>query len=102
MCGIIGYIGPKDAVPILINGLKRLEYRGYDSTGVATINKLDNSIKQVDFFRNIEVYDLFEISGNLLIHDSRGIYKVENLMDKKFIQIYSGSEISLKKINSND
>ena len=38
MCGIIGYIGPKDAIPILINGLKRLEYRGYDSTGVATIN----------------------------------------------------------------
>lgn len=70
--------------------------------GVATINKFDNSIKQIDFFRNIEVYDLFEISGNLLIHDSRGIYKVENLMDKKFIQIYSGSEISLKKINSNE
>ena len=34
MCGIIGYIGPKDAVPILINGLKRLEYRGYDSSGL--------------------------------------------------------------------
>ena len=37
MCGIIGYIGPKDAIPILINGLKRLEYRGYDSAGLSTI-----------------------------------------------------------------
>ena len=38
MCGIVGYIGTKDAYPILINGLKRLEYRGYDSAGVALFN----------------------------------------------------------------
>ena len=37
MCGIVGYNGKKEAVPILIEGLKRLEYRGYDSAGVATI-----------------------------------------------------------------
>src|SRR5690554_3251844 len=35
MCGIVGYIGPKDAYPIIIKGLKRLEYRGYDSAGLA-------------------------------------------------------------------
>ena len=39
MCGIVGYTGPREAYPIVINGLKRLEYRGYDSTGVALLNK---------------------------------------------------------------
>src|SRR5919112_655211 len=38
MCGIVGYIGPKVATPLLIDGLKRLEYRGYDSAGVAVMN----------------------------------------------------------------
>ena len=38
MCGIVGYTGPKEAYPIVITGLKRLEYRGYDSTGVALLN----------------------------------------------------------------
>ena len=38
MCGIVGYLGKKDAFPILIKGLRRLEYRGYDSAGVALIN----------------------------------------------------------------
>ena len=37
MCGIVGYIGPQDATPIILNGLKRLEYRGYDSAGLAVI-----------------------------------------------------------------
>jgi len=42
MCGIVGYIGKKEAQPILLAGLKRLEYRGYDSAGVATIDGKSN------------------------------------------------------------
>src|SRR5688572_14653853 len=38
MCGIVAYIGPREAYPVILKGLKRLEYRGYDSSGVALLN----------------------------------------------------------------
>jgi glutamine---fructose-6-phosphate transaminase (isomerizing) len=37
MCGIVGYVGPRDAAPILMEGLRRMEYRGYDSAGLAIL-----------------------------------------------------------------
>jgi glucosamine--fructose-6-phosphate aminotransferase (isomerizing) len=39
MCGIIGYMGPKSLIPVLVDGLKKLEYRGYDSAGVAVVSE---------------------------------------------------------------
>ena len=42
MCGIVGYMGTQQAAPILIKGLHRLEYRGYDSAGIALINAEGN------------------------------------------------------------
>jgi len=46
MCGIVGYIGPRDATPVILNGLKRLEYRGYDSAGVAVFNGQEIEVRR--------------------------------------------------------
>src|SRR5712692_6673823 len=44
MCGIVGYVGAQEAAPLLIEGLKRLEYRGYDSAGIATLGGGDFAV----------------------------------------------------------
>ncbi|HEY9764804.1 MAG TPA: glutamine--fructose-6-phosphate aminotransferase, partial [Chroococcales cyanobacterium] len=55
MCGIVGYVGERNAADILLDGLKRLEYRGYDSAGVAIVS--DNKlalVREVGKLRNLE------------------------------------------------
>ena len=48
MCGIVGYLGPKSAIPILVSGLEKLEYRGYDSTGVAIIENREIQVYRAE------------------------------------------------------
>ena len=74
MCGIVGYIGNRDAYPILIKGLHRLEYRGYDSAGVALINpqgqlniyKAKGKVSELEKFAEDK-----EISGHIGIAHTR-------------------------------
>lgn len=101
MCGIVGYIGPKQAYPILINGLKRLEYRGYDSAGIAIINSNTLKVykykgKVADLENKTADKDLF---GNIGIGHTRWATHGEpnNInahphvsMNKKFIIIHNG------------
>src|SRR6476661_8201148 len=63
MCGIVGYIGPKSAVKPVLEGLAALEYRGYDSAGVTTINKgVANTIKQIGRVDGLEA--AIEVEGD--------------------------------------
>ena len=65
MCGIVGYIGEKKASPILINGLLRLEYRGYDSAGIATLENEEITVKK----NKGRVNNLYDLDG---INDLNG------------------------------
>lgn len=73
MCGIVGYIGNQKAKEILINGLKSLEYRGYDSAGVATIeNNKISIVKEKGRVANLEALpDFNTLSGNVGIAHTR-------------------------------
>lgn len=74
MCGIVGYVGPKNAVPLLIEGLKRLEYRGYDSAGVA-VRQADGTLavrKRVGRLSNLEeALEAAPLAGGLGIGHTR-------------------------------
>ena len=69
MCGIFGYLGKKDSVPIILNGLHRLEYRGYDSAGIAVIG--DNGIQHVKNSGNVS--ELSKLIDDSVLNGSIGI-----------------------------
>lgn len=73
MCGIVGYIGPQNATPIILNGLKRLEYRGYDSAGLAVIQD-GNIVVRRDVGKLARLSALVQespVSGNIGIGHTR-------------------------------
>ena len=67
MCGIVAYIGPREAYPIILKGLKRLEYRGYDSAGVALLNAglkvFKKKGKVADMEESLQGKDLHAVIG---------------------------------------
>ena len=74
MCGIVGYIGKRNSLPVLVEGLKRLEYRGYDSAGVAVINSDSDIIffKKAGKVKDLEIeFDKDLLKGNVGIGHTR-------------------------------
>jgi glucosamine--fructose-6-phosphate aminotransferase (isomerizing) len=69
MCGIVGYIGSAEAAPILLDGLRRLEYRGYDSAGIATGNGGDLEVRKAVG----RIQNLAHLIGEQPVHGTRGI-----------------------------
>jgi glucosamine--fructose-6-phosphate aminotransferase (isomerizing) len=73
MCGIVGYIGPRDATPIVLGGLKRLEYRGYDSAGIAVLQNGHIEVRRDagKLSRLLSIVEKQPISGKLGIGHTR-------------------------------
>jgi glucosamine--fructose-6-phosphate aminotransferase (isomerizing) len=100
MCGIVGYIGDREVYPVLVNGLKRLEYRGYDSAGVSILNKSISTYKCKGKVSDLENMTRDkDMSGNIGIGHTRWATHGEpndvnahphSSMNSKFVLIHNG------------
>ena len=100
MCGIVGYIGDRDAYPILIKGLQRLEYRGYDSAGIALYNSGIKSYKKKGKVSDLELFVAdSDLEGNIGIGHTRWATHGEpndvnahphTSMDENFVLVHNG------------
>ena len=73
MCGIVGYIGHKQAGPILLDGLSKLEYRGYDSAGIAVRNGSDQAVV-VKAVGKLENAVLVTPDGQPMVHQALSMH----------------------------
>ena len=70
MCGIVGYVGEDDATPILLHGLQKLEYRGYDSAGIAV---RDHNSKPVVVKTEGKIINLINKLKDVTVHGTSGL-----------------------------
>lgn len=101
MCGIVGYIGPRNATPVILDGLQRLEYRGYDSAGVAVLDNGEIKMRRdVGKLSNLRAkVDQDPVKGNIGIGHTRwathGVPAERNAhphisMDGDFVVVHNG------------
>ena len=84
MCGIVGFTGMPGAAPILLDGLKKLEYRGYDSAGIAVMNKQNIATLTREYKDGstlaIIVNLTYDTTGDIVIRYAKPVKKIERLM----------------------
>jgi len=100
MCGIVGYIGPNNCIPILINGLKRLEYRGYDSAGIAILSDDEplvvKSVGKVSLLE--DKLETYSITANLGIGHTR--WATHGVPNEKNAHPHTNADNSLMLIHN--